>query len=688
MLYNSTNKFLFNLVKDRPIYVFTCLSLSLVSTLFNILGTIFLIVGLGLFWQTTKDLIFRWQPVGIRYFLSWLQSFEDGQKILVIVISTSLLFVIQNILDYLIKIINIQYFKNLSCKLQIKSIALLYKIDFNAARQNKIGDIFLKLNRELERTIFTIQTAQQLVITLITILFITIWLNLISWRLSLISLMLIGSLFWINYLLANYVKKYKSKLPLKVQLSNRQLKDLIASIPISKILGNEDQEYHNIIRLIKDNNQTQIQAQSAVVIIKPGLEISNIIVISLLLSTGYYLYVQQSLEFIPILLTYTVILFKLLPLINQSTDLYTQFNHNYQSAEIISSFINTATKQPIKSGSINFDKLSSGIEFKSVTFAYDRSAKIVLDNINLWIPQGTTVALVGSIGAGKSTLADLLLKFYDPIDGQILIDNLNIEKYNLSSLRSKIAIIKQETFILNNSLFYNLTYGINKISEQDLISTLKQAKAEELLTILPPDLETEIGDRGVSLSAAQIQAIAIIRAILRNPELLVIDEISNSFDTITEKIIITSLIELSRDRTTLIITNRLPLLRTANQIVVLNQGKIMEVGTHQQLLQKGDFYHRFYSTQFKSTPKSLQPQLANKIAKKLAQQNNSNLSTDIRNHLDSLLSYLYIFNEGLFANDPEEDKILDESYLAAKKILDSLKEYERKIEQELNDSDQ
>lgn len=687
MLYNSTNKFLFNLVKDRPLYVLTSLSLSLVNTLFNILGTIFLIVGLGFFWQTTRDFIFRWNPIGVRFFLSWLQSFEDEQTILVIVISTGLLFVVQNLLNYLIQITNIQCFKNLGCQLQIKSITLLYKIDFNVERQNKTSDIFFKLNRELERTILTIQTGQQLIITLITILLITIWLNLISWRLSLISLMLIGLLFWISYLLARYVNKYKSKLPRKTQLSNRQLKDLIASIPISKTLGNQDQEYQNIIGLVKDNNQIQIQAQSAVSIIKPAREISNIIVITVLLLIGYYLYVQQNQDFIFILLTYTVILFKLLSLINQLTDLYTKFNHNYQSAEIISSFINTATKQPIKLGTINFNKLSSGIEFKDVTFAYDRSAKIVLDNINLWIPQGTTVALVGSIGAGKSTIADLLLRFYDPIGGQILIDNQNIEKYNLSSLRSKIAIIKQETFILNNSLFYNLTYGINKISEQDLISTLKLVKAEELLTILPPDLETEIGDRGVSLSAAQIQVIAIVRAILRNPELLIIDEISNSFDTITEKIITNSLTEIFRDRTTLIITNRLPLLRTANQIVVLNQGKVMEVGTHQQLLQKGDFYHRFYSTQFKSTPKSLQPQLANKIAKKLAQQNNSNLSTDIRNHLDSLLSYLYIFNEGLFANDPEEDKILDESYQAAKKILDSLKEYERKIEQELNDSE-
>ncbi|MGL4883540.1 MAG: ABC transporter ATP-binding protein, partial [Waterburya sp.] len=418
-------------------------------------------------------------------------------------------------------------------------------------------------------------------------------------------------------------------------------------------------------------------------------EIISILMITVLIITSYYLYNQQFQEFAPVLLTYLIILLKLYPFISQLTNTYRQFVNNRPSAEIVTKFLDTVNKPTTKSGNISFAKLSSGIEFQSVTFAYPRDAKIVLDKINLWIPQGKTIALIGNSGAGKSTIASLLPRFYEPIEGNIVIDGKNIKDYNLTSLRRAIGIINQDIFLFNNTLLYNLTYGLNNISQTDINLAIKKAHADEFIKNLPQGLETEIGDRGIILSGGQKLRIAIARAILRNPELVIIDEGATIFDSITEKLITAAITELCRDRamrgglkpnrTTLIITNRLPILKQADQIVVLNQGQIMETGTHQELLEKGDFYHRFYSTQFKSSRQSSKPPIAQKIAKKLAHQTNNNLSTEIRNNIDSLLNYLHLVNEGLFANDQEENKILDASYQSAKNMLASLQEYERQI---------
>jgi ABC-type multidrug transport system fused ATPase/permease subunit len=686
MLHSSANKFLFNLVKEKPIYILASLIFSLASAIFDVLGTILLMFVVIIFLGNEQQILSNTKPAIIKYFFTLLESLQDDHKIIAIVIVISLIFILNKISSYLNTLCSIKQAKYLSFQLQSQGINLLGKVDLDYYQQNKVGDILFKLNREVDKTIFAIKSGQYILITAVTILMLSSFLIWVSWQLSLITFFSGCLILYINNLFVKYIKKTKVTSFKKTQQYTQQVIKFLTGIRLIKTVANESQECQSLIKAVEDKNQTQFKTQAIAAIINPVNEVTSIIMLSVLIITSYYLYNQQFQEFTPILLTYFIILLKLFPFISQLTNVYTQFTSNFPSVEIISNFLDTTNKPITKSGNRIFTKLSSGIELQSVTFAYPREAKIVLDKINLWIPQGKTIAIVGSLGAGKSTIASLLSRFYDPIEGQILIDDKNIKEYNLTSFRRAIAVINQETFIFNNSLLYNLTYGLNSITQAEINIAIKKANADEFINNFPQGLETEIGNHGVTLSVGQKQKIAIVRAILRNPELVIIDEEANTFDTVTEKLITAAMTELCRDRTALVITNRLPILKNADQILVLNQGKIMEVGTHQELLEKGDFYHRFYSTQFKSSRQSPQPPLAQKIAKKLAHQTNSNLSAEILNHLDSLLSSLHLINERLFANDQEENKILDVSYQSAKNMLASLKEYQRKIAKGFNNT--
>ena len=218
--------------------------------------------------------------------------------------------------------------------------------------------------------------------------------------------------------------------------------------------------------------------------------------------------------------------------------------------------------------------------------------------MSLYLPRGTTLALVGSSGAGKSTIADLLPRFYDPISGHITIDGVDLREYDLQSLRKAMGIVSQDTFLFNDTVGNNIAYGKPEASGEEIMTAAKRANAYEFISKLPQEFDTLIGDRGVMLSGGQRQRLAIARALLQNPEILILDEATSALDTVSERLVQSAIDDLSRDRTTLVIAHRLSTVQKADQIAVLDQGCVVEVGTHEELLQKGSYYSRLYSMQF------------------------------------------------------------------------------------------
>ncbi|MFM2311627.1 MAG: hypothetical protein RLZZ04_903 [Cyanobacteriota bacterium] len=297
------------------------------------------------------------------------------------------------------------------------------------------------------------------------------------------------------------------------------------------------------------------------------------------------------------LLTFMFVLFRMMPLVSQVNSMRENFSRFQGSIDNIKQLLGSVDKPYLKNGIQKFKGLKQDISFISVDFSYETNS-LVLQDMNLSIEKGKVTAFVGSSGAGKSTLVDLIPRFYDPTAGLILLDGQDLKHFDIDSVRRKMAIVSQDTFIFNTSVRDNIAYGVEKINEEEIWQAAQLAHAVEFIQELPDGLDTILGDRGVRLSGGQRQRIAIARALLRNPDILILDEATSALDSVTEQLIQESLEKLSRGRTVIAIAHRLSTIAKADKIVVLEQGRIVEQGGYQDLLLKKGELWKYHRTQF------------------------------------------------------------------------------------------
>jgi subfamily B ATP-binding cassette protein MsbA len=237
------------------------------------------------------------------------------------------------------------------------------------------------------------------------------------------------------------------------------------------------------------------------------------------------------------------------------------------------------------------------IEFRDVRFQYTNAERPALENIQLSIPKGKIVALVGASGAGKSTMADLLPRFYDPTDGQILIDGNDLRQLHVHDLRALLGIVSQEAILFNDTVRNNIAFSSIDASDEAVIAAAKAANAHEFISTLPEGYDTNIGDRGSKLSGGQRQRLTIARALLKNPPILILDEATSALDSESEKLVQAALERLLENRTALVIAHRLSTVQNADEIIVMDAGRIIERGTHESLMQEGKIYRKLVELQ-------------------------------------------------------------------------------------------
>ena len=380
---------------------------------------------------------------------------------------------------------------------------------------------------------------------------------------------------------------------------NAQIESSIGGIRLTKSFANEDYEYNKFTENNLNYANSWKNALFQMSIFSSGntflIDILNLI----LLIIGGILVYNNTLTFGDFTAFLLYINFLINP-IQRLINFMQQFQTGWAGFERFYEIIQLEPKIKSKENAIYLNNPKGNIIFNHVNFKYEANEEHVLTDFNINIESGKKIALVGESGVGKSTISLLIPRFYDVTSGEILIDDINIKDYELSSLRKNIGHVQQEVYIFYGNIRDNILYGNPQATEEEIIIAAKKARIHDFIMSLENGYDTIVGERGVKLSGGQKQRIAIARVFLKNPAILILDEATSALDNITEMLIQEALEDLTKGRTSIIIAHRLSTIKEADEILVLSKNGISERGTHEELLNKQGYYAELYNTQFKN----------------------------------------------------------------------------------------
>jgi subfamily B ATP-binding cassette protein MsbA len=673
----SPNQLLIKFALKSPSLIIVNFILGFSSALFNGVSTA-LIVPLLLAFMGQEQNLLRGGPPILHKLLSLFDGFPESRRLPVMFAAVLFMIVLKNIASYSNTIVSGHLSRILVNGMRLEGVKLLLDVDLDFYAKHKIGDISNRVNGEVGRAAISIRVAISMFSNIITIFVFLFFLISLSWQLTLIATALLSLVALSNQFLIHRSHIIGKVLSEKSRLTTNKLLEILIGIRLIKASGNEEIEYAITEQYLREREHAEFESQSNSALIPPLNEVMGILIILLVVISGRYLFANQLQFLSAILLTYLLFLFRLLPLIGILNSNRSQFANNAASVELVADFLRRDNKPFMVKGHEPYKKLAEGISFKNVSFSYPSHEKLVLNGIDLWIPKGQTIALVGSSGAGKSTIADLLPRFYDPTNGCITLDGKDLRDFDLKRLRRAMGIVSQDTFLFNNSVRYNIAYGLTDVSEEEIVAAAKRANAYEFISQLPQGFDTEIGDRGILLSGGQRQRLAIARALLRNPDILILDEATSALDTVSERLVQEAIDELCQDRTTLVIAHRLSTVQKAHQIAVLDKGRIVELGNHEQLLQQKGYYARLYNLQFaKEAVAATLPERFQDAGDRLASHYVlTRLSYEARSHLNTLLGSLRLLADDLIDGPDEQHELLEESYSSAMRLLSTIEFFE------------
>ena len=474
----------------------------------------------------------------------------------------------------------------------------LQTLSFNYFDNIKTGHLMSRIVNDLrEISELSHHGPEDLFISLVMLIGSFIILTTIEWRLTLIIYGFLPLLIWYAILKRKKMTSAFRSVRKRIANVNAQLENSISGIRVAKSFTNEEYEIEKFNEGNREFNSSREFAYKVMAEFFAGIFfLSNILNIITLSVGGFFVY--RGYINIGDLVAYLLYINFFLQPIRKLTNFTQQFQDGMTGFERFVEIMKVKPSIVDKEDAVNLKEIKGKIEFKNVAFKY-REKKFVLSNINLAIMPGETMALVGPSGGGKTTLCQLIPRFYEVNDGEILVDGINIKDIKMKSLRENIGLVQQDIFLFTGTIRENILYGKPDAEDAEVVKAAKDANIHDFIMSLPEGYDSYVGEKGIKLSGGQKQRISLARAFLKNPAILILDEATSALDSEAEIIIQQALEKLTVGRTVLVIAHRLSTIKNANQIVVLTDQGIKEKGNHDDLIAKDGLYAKLYNAQFR-----------------------------------------------------------------------------------------
>ncbi len=486
--------------------------------------------------------------------------------------------------------------QNVVKNLRVKVFNHLIGLRLTYYNNTPVGISTTRTINDLEtiNSVFT-EGAIQIIADLLTILFVITFMFIVNWQLALLSLISLPMIIYATYVFKEGIKSTFQEVRTAVAKLNSFLQERITGMKVVQIFNAEAQEYENFKSINKDHRGAQVRSVWYYSVFFPVVEIIIAFATALMVWRGAHSVLQEraTLGDINAFILYLSILFRPLRML---ADKFNTLQMGVVSSDRIFKILDT-NEHIENNGTYAPEHVQGHIEFKNVWFAY-KDDNWVLKNVSFSIKPGETLAIVGATGAGKSSVINILNRFYEIQKGEILVDHTPVKHYELSALRKQTGMVLQDVFLFSGSIFENITLRDANVTREQVIHAAKMLGAHDFIMRLPGGYDYNVMERGATLSLGQRQLISFIRALVFNPDILILDEATSSVDTETELVIQHAIENLITDRTSIIIAHRLSTIRRADQILVLDKGEVKEIGTHEELLLHDGYYKKLYDMQF------------------------------------------------------------------------------------------